>query len=405
MKLDTSHMRYLSKTDFRVLTAIEMGSKNHLVVPTPMILSISGLRNMALLQKSLSILGKINLVNREKNAKYDGYKLTYHGYDYLALKAMVNRESVLALGTQIGIGKESDIFTVADKNGKQLCLKVHRLGRTSFKAVKKQRDYLGGRQSATWIYFSRLSAQKEWAFMKALHEAGFSVPVPIDTSRHHVVMSLVPGTVLRKCAALDDPARVYALLMDFALRLANNGLVHCDLNEFNIMICDYDPASPESEVVVIDFPQCVSIDHANARELFERDVDAIRHYFKAKYGVVGDYPRWEQVSRVGKLDMAADASGTNKKALKQLEKYQREMEASRDGEAELNEDEEADDVDDDDDEDDDGDDEDEDVESGDEESAASESDEQYATNEKHAHEVGAAQPPTSSLANLSTSDQ
>lgn len=332
MKLDTSHMRYLSKSDFRVLAAVEMGSKNHLVVPIQLILSISGVRNMALLQKSISILSKINLVNREKNAKYDGYKLTYHGYDYLALKAMVNRDTVLALGNQIGIGKESDIFAVGNAEGRSLCLKVHRLGRVSFKAVKNQRDYLGGRQSATWIFLSRLSAQKEWGFMKVLYEAGFSVPEPIDTSRHHVVMSLVQGTLLRKCAQLDDAPRVYALLMDFALRLANNGLVHCDFNEFNIMIQDYDSEHPEREVVVFDFPQCVSIDHANAQELFERDINSIRHFFETKYGVVGDYPKWEQVQRVGKLDMAADASGTNIKALKQLEKYQRQAELQRESE-------------------------------------------------------------------------
>lgn len=326
MKLDTSHMRYLSKSDFRVLTAVEMGSKNHLVVPTQLILSISGIRNMALLQKSISILSKINLVNREKNAKYDGYKLTYHGYDYLALKAMVNRDTVLALGAQIGIGKESDIFTVGNSEGRSLCLKVHRLGRVSFKAVKNQRDYLGGRQSATWIYLSRLSAQKEWAFMKVLYDAGFSVPEPIDTSRHHVVMSLVKGTLLRKCTELEDASRVYALLMDFAFKLANNGLVHCDFNEFNIMIQDYDPEHPETEVVVIDFPQCVSIDHPNAQELFERDINSIRHFFATKFEVLGDFPKWEQVQRVGKLDMAADASGTNIKALKQLEKHQRQVE-------------------------------------------------------------------------------
>lgn len=339
MKLDTSHMRYLSKSDFRVLTAVEMGSKSHLVVPIQMILSFSGLRNMAVLNKSISILSKINLINREKNAKYDGYKLTYHGYDYLALKAMVNRNSIAALGQQIGIGKESDIFTVASADGQTHVLKVHRLGRVSFKAVKSQRDYLGKRESATWIQMSKLSAQKEWTFMRALYHAGFSVPVPIDTSRHHVVMSLVKGTDLRKCLELDDPARVYALLMDFALRLANNGLVHCDFNEFNIMVCEYDPEHPEREVVVMDFPQCVSIDHPNAQELFERDINSIRHFFATKFDTVGDYPKWEQVKRVGKLDFEADASGTNKKQMKELEKYQRQSEARREA-GEIEEDEE-----------------------------------------------------------------
>lgn len=36
-----------------------------------------------------------------------GYRLTFAGYDYLALKALASRESVLSVGTQIGVGKES----------------------------------------------------------------------------------------------------------------------------------------------------------------------------------------------------------------------------------------------------------------------------------------------------------
>ena len=41
-----------------------------------------------------------------------------------------------------------------------------RLGRISFRAIKEKRDYLGKRKSASWMYMSRLAAQKEWAFMK-----------------------------------------------------------------------------------------------------------------------------------------------------------------------------------------------------------------------------------------------
>jgi RIO kinase 2 len=37
----------------------------------------------------------------------DGFKLTYLGYDFLALKAMAHRESVASVGKQIGVGKES----------------------------------------------------------------------------------------------------------------------------------------------------------------------------------------------------------------------------------------------------------------------------------------------------------
>jgi len=40
------------------------------------------------------------------------------------------------------------------------------LGRVSFRAIKEKRDYLGKRKSASWMYMSRLAAQKEWAFLK-----------------------------------------------------------------------------------------------------------------------------------------------------------------------------------------------------------------------------------------------
>ena len=46
------------------------------------------------------------------NCKYDGYRLTTLGYDFLALKALVNRGAISAVGQQIGVGKESDVFEV-----------------------------------------------------------------------------------------------------------------------------------------------------------------------------------------------------------------------------------------------------------------------------------------------------
>lgn len=47
-----------------------------------------------------------------------------------------------------------------------LGMKLHRLGRTSFRAVKSKRDYLRHRRSFNWLYLSRLAALKEFAFMK-----------------------------------------------------------------------------------------------------------------------------------------------------------------------------------------------------------------------------------------------
>ena len=48
----------------------------------------------------------------------------------------------------------------------------------------------------SWLYLSRLAALKEFAFMKALGERGFPVPVAVDHSRHAVLMSMAPGVPL-----------------------------------------------------------------------------------------------------------------------------------------------------------------------------------------------------------------
>ena len=56
----------------------------------------------------------LNTKNREiiSKIKDDGFKLTYLGYDFLAIKAMTHRETLFAVGQQIGVGKESgEIFS------------------------------------------------------------------------------------------------------------------------------------------------------------------------------------------------------------------------------------------------------------------------------------------------------
>lgn len=49
------------------------------------------------------------------------------GYDYLALQTLSKRNVVASFGNQIGVGKESNIYTVADNEHMELCLKLHRL--------------------------------------------------------------------------------------------------------------------------------------------------------------------------------------------------------------------------------------------------------------------------------------
>lgn len=64
-----------------------------------------------------------------------------------------------------------------------------------------------------------------------------------------------------RCQVHDvaDPSALYSDLMELIVRLGSYGLIHCDFNEFNLIINEND------KVTVIDFPQMVSISHPNAQ--------------------------------------------------------------------------------------------------------------------------------------------
>ncbi|KAJ0166830.1 Serine/threonine-protein kinase rio2 [Colletotrichum tanaceti] len=347
MHLDTKALRHLAAEDWRVLAAVEQGTKNHELVPTPLIEKLSRLRGGASgVHRSISNLAKVGLIAKVKEAKYDGYRLTYGGLDYLAMHTYSTRKEVYSVGSRVGVGKESDIVMVADDRGMQCILKIHRLGRISFRTVKSNRDYLKNKQSASWMYLSRLAAMKEFAFMKALKEEGFPVPEPIAQNRHTIVMSFIDSFPLRQISSIPDPAALYAELIDLILRLAKHGLIHGDFNEFNIIIKEETSTTKTDEgeeetitliPIVIDFPQMVSMDHQNAEMYFDRDVNCIKRFFEKRFHFTATTPGpfYKDAKKlVGKggakrIDATLEASGFTKKMAKDLEKAIQEQAASK----------------------------------------------------------------------------
>ncbi|KAI9350783.1 serine/threonine-protein kinase RIO2-like protein [Obelidium mucronatum] len=286
MKLDAKLIRYLSNDDYRVLTAVEMGSRNHEIVPTALIGHIAALKHGGT-EKVLSHLAKHNFVSREKNARYDGYRLTYGGYDYLALKTMTRRGSIYSVGNQIGVGKESDIIIVANEEQEQRVLKIHRLGRVSFRTIKSKRDYLR------------------------------NLPTPYDQNRHCIVMGLIDAFPLSQINEVAEPGKLYSKLMDLIVRLACAGLIHGDFNEFNLLVTD------DGEPVLIDFPQMVSTSHRNAEMYFNRDVECIRVFFRRRFNYESSiYPRFSRdTEREFNLDIQVSASGFTKQHQEELEQF------------------------------------------------------------------------------------
>ncbi|XP_063051179.1 serine/threonine-protein kinase RIO2 isoform X2 [Engraulis encrasicolus] len=305
-KLNVVLLRYLSRDDFRVLTAVEMGMKNHELVPVSLVASIASLRHGGC-NKILRELVKHKLMAYERSKMVQGYRLNYGGYDYLALKTLSSRDVITSVGNQMGVGKESDIYIVANAEEEQFALKLHRLGRTSFRNLKNKRDYHKHRNRMSWLYLSRLSAMKEFAYMKALYDRGFPVPKPVDYNRHAVVMELINGYPLCQVREVADAAALYSEIMELIVKLANHGLIHGDFNEFNLMLDDND------HVTMIDFPQMVSTSHANAEWYFDRDVKCVRDFFIRRFNYESElYPTFKDIRRTSSLDVEISASGYTK---------------------------------------------------------------------------------------------
>ncbi|KAL7489920.1 hypothetical protein ACHAW6_016149 [Cyclotella cf. meneghiniana] len=253
MKLDPTVMRTMSRQDFRVLAAVESGMKSHSLVPAALITSSANLRHGGT-AKILSSLLRDKLLSHDQSCGYDGYRLTNCGYDILALHNLKTRGIIAGLGDRIGTGKESDVYVAITPQNTQIVLKFHRLGRTSFRDVKKKRDYFmvnalsknkkQGTQYRTlpnsWLFLSRTSALKEYAFMKSLYDVGYPTPRPVAQNRHVVAMGLVRGVPLYQLhtnrVSAEQAESIFRQSALLAGRLAQHGLVHCDLNEFNLMV-------------------------------------------------------------------------------------------------------------------------------------------------------------------------
>ena len=421
MRFDLTALKYLSKDDFRVLTAIEMGMRNHEIVPVDLIQSISKIRSTSV-RRILANLLKHKLIKHTK-IQYDGYSLNFLGYDFLAIHSLIKQGILVQIGTKIGVGKESDVYLcyvqkvnseISDEQYNQIkeniltensrkeqnkqkqldeknnikneikeeedkkvqgeeeeeesseeeevsyfqndlpktiqtvvgeltiaCIKFARLGRTSFRAVKSKRDYVKSQTHYNWLYLSRLSSQNEYKNMKGLYSHGFAVPRPYGYNRHAIIMEYVPSYPLNKVEEIKDKNVVYHKMMDFIYKLGENGLIHGDFNEFNILLNINKP----DEIVVIDFPQMISINHPEAQNYFKRDVQCVKNYFLKKFNLTFDEDlKFSDIKQINFLDEELKAYGYKKEKEKGKEKKDKTEENMEKNEEE-NENEELDELD------------------------------------------------------------
>ena len=266
--------REIEGEDFRILNIIESAMSKHEYVPVEQIQKYSKLP-MDRIQFTISKLHKLGLIYRTKGA-YVGYTLNYAGYDCLAINTLVKAGVIDSFGQILGVGKEADVYDALNAEGKRIAVKFHRLGRISFRQTRRKRGY--SREHSSWLFLSHIAAEKEFEAMKLVYSKGVAVPEPISHNRHVVAMGMIEGAQLYKYKDVGKPEKILKdILRNVRKAYLKAHIIHADLSEYNIIL------QPDGHLLIIDWPQAVKTDHANAAELLERDIKNVLIFFSRKF--------------------------------------------------------------------------------------------------------------------------
>jgi len=266
----------LEPEDYRILLAIELDMSKHEFVPERDLPNLASLTPRQVKYR-LNRINKLDLIRRWAGP-YVGYTLTPVGYDCLALNALVKSNVLAAFGKPLGVGKESDVYDALTSGNEKVAVKFHRLGRVSFRQTRRVRGYIADRRHISWLYQSRLAAEKEFEALNIVYSCGVSVPKPVSHNRHVVVMSMIEGVELYRVPELPEPNKVLdEILLNVKRAYSKAGVIHADLSEFNVVL------KPDYHVLIIDWPQFVRKDHPNAEMLLERDIRNILRFFQKRF--------------------------------------------------------------------------------------------------------------------------
>jgi RIO kinase 2 len=264
----------LNKGDFKILKVFASSLKNRQFLNLTTLSQYANL-SQGLIEHHLERLVKFGLISKSNI----GYTLLVTGLDMYVLKILSNKNIITALGPQIGIGKEAEVYLARDLLNQDRILKMFRLGRSSFKQIKRKRDVGTGINS--WLLLNIETAKKEYDILTYLKDSSSSFPTPLYRSFHCIVMEAIYGNRLSDIGNLSDPEHVLDKIINNIAIAYRRGFINGDLNEYNILVND-------DNIFILDWPQAVIVDTVNADIVLTRDVKNILKFFSKKFNVEKD---------------------------------------------------------------------------------------------------------------------
>jgi RIO kinase 2 len=264
----------LNKSDFKILKVFASSLKTRQFLNLSTLSQYSNL-NQRLVEHHLKRLVKSGLVGKSNI----GFTLLVTGLDIYVLKILSNRNTITSIGPQIGIGKEAEIYLAHDSQEKDKILKMFRLGRSSFKQIKRKRDI--STSTSNWLLLNIQTAKREYDILNYLRQSSTSFPTPLYRSFHCIVMEPFYGSRLADAESLDDPQSALEKIISNVKIAYQNGYINGDLNEYNIMVNN-------DNIFILDWPQAIKVDTINANVVLLRDVTNILKFFSKKYKIETD---------------------------------------------------------------------------------------------------------------------
>jgi RIO kinase 2 len=266
-------VRVLEPEDFKLLKVFASGIKHHESITKEQIVSYSKLHRNSI-DYRIGRLHEMKLLGKNES----GYTLLMAGLDAVALKIFADKSIVAGVGRPIGIGKESDVIRAVTPSGEERAIKFFRIGRISFRDVRRKRTYGDNEGIHNWLMMNIEAAKKEYDILQALRDTGIRIPITHYRALHSVVMNNIPGSMLVDLKTINTPATALQKILNDIRICYNNDIINCDISEYNTILDDND------KIWIIDWPQAVTRKHPNANDLIKRDVFNIVKFFNRRFG-------------------------------------------------------------------------------------------------------------------------
>ncbi len=205
----------------------------------------------------------------------------FDGRTLMTVMHLLNTGKLKELQGAVKAGKESRVYHGIDPKGEEVAVKIYLTSSAIFRQGRLK--YIRGDPRFKDVPHDTRSLVDQWALkefknLELAREADLAVPKPIHVEKNVLLMEFigkngVPAPHLRD-VPLQAAAAWYERIIEMLKILYDKAkLVHGDVSEYNILV-------PDGYPVLIDFAQAVTVEHPEAKEFLERDVENLNNYFK-----------------------------------------------------------------------------------------------------------------------------